>query len=394
MSDDLSYSGVSILKVNNMNFHVAWIAFCIISASLIFGSKKIEIESGREINIDGLRYLLAAFVAFHHNDASFSFFKFGSWSRYTIELGYLGQFGVSVFFMITGYLFGMIKKETNWLSFFIKRFFRIVPLTYVSSLACVIIASYIGITMGNKADFKDIIYWLDGGLSGLKGPIYGYKDTYLIPAGVTWTLYWEWAFYFTLPLLSLFFNKKYTIGICIAFISIIAHSASFFKIPNPNTSLIIFFAIGILVRNLRGLVDLPRNLKNHLAAIFLISCFFISSDHKAYNITSCIFIGVFFYLIASGADLYGILKSRGFVVLGDASYSIYLLHGIAWYIMNKTAFHFGMQENYLFYYVIQTGTWFAICFISLISYKYIERPFINYGRRVTSRLESTRASDS
>lgn len=375
-----------------MNFHVAWIAFCIISASLIFGSKKLKIEGGREIHIDGLRYLLAAFVAFHHNDASFAYFKYGSWSRYTIELGYLGQFGVAVFFMITGYLFGKIKKDTNWLSFFIKRFFRIIPLTYVSSIACILIASYIGMTMGNKADFKDIIYWFDGGLSGLKGPVYGYKDTYLIPAGVTWTLYWEWAFYLTLPILCLFFNKTYTIGICIAFISLTAHLSTFFKIPNPNTSLIIFFAIGILVRNLKDLVEIPKKAKNHLAFIVLISCFVVSSNYKAYNMTSCIFIGVFFYLIASGADLYGILKSRGFVVLGDASYSIYLLHGIAWFIMNKIAFHFSIREYNIFYYLIQTATWFVICFVALISYKYIEKPFINYGRKVASRLEATRAT--
>jgi peptidoglycan/LPS O-acetylase OafA/YrhL len=371
-----------------MIFHVTWIAFCIISASLVFGIKRIEIEKGRELNIDGLRYLLAAFVAFHHNDASFSYFKLGSWSKHGIELGYLGQFGVALFFMITGYLFGGIKKETSWVAFFIKRAFRIIPLTYLSSIICICIATYIGMTMGFKPDYKNIIYWFDGGISGLKGPIYGYKDTFLIPAGVTWTLYWEWAFYFSLPLLSFLFNKKHTVGICIAAISVIAHFASYLKIPNPNVSFLLFFAIGILVRNLKGISDIPLRIKNHLATAILIYCIFISSNHIAYNITSSIFIGVFFYLIANGADLYGLLRTRGFVILGDASYSIYLLHGIAWFSMNKIVFHYGIESHPIVYYIIQTVIWFGICGLSLLTYRYIEKPFISRGKKIAEKLKT------
>lgn len=372
-----------------MSPHLAWVFFCIISASFIFRSKKIKIEQNRELNIDGLRYVLAAFVVFHHNDISTAYFETGKWALHDPILGYMGQFGVAVFFMITGYLFGDIKKDTNWKSFFIKRFFRIVPLTYVSSFVCIAIASYIGMKMGNKPDYSNLIYWFDGGLSGMKPAIYGFKDAQFIGAAVMWTLYWEWLFYLALPILCFAFNKTYTIGFCIAAISIFAHIAGFFKLPTQHTALLIFFATGVLVKNLKGLSITSSFYKSAFAFLILIYCLFVSDNHTAYNLTSCIFIGVFFYLVATGGNLFGMLKLRGFIILGDASYSIYLLHGIGWFIMNKVVFHYGIQNNSIYYYLIQTFVWYAICFVSLISYKYIEKPFIAYGKKVTSRQEAS-----
>ncbi|PLR20428.1 hypothetical protein PZBJ_20485 [Pantoea endophytica] len=372
-----------------MNFHLVWVFFCIISASFIFGSKKYKIEPNRELNIDGLRYLLAAFVVFHHNDISKAYFETGKWALNDPILGYMGQFGVAVFFMITGYLFGDIKKDTNWISFFIKRFFRVVPLTYISAIICISIATYVGIKLGNNADFSNVIYWFDGGLSGVKPPIYGYKDAQFIGAAVMWTLYWEWIFYFSLPLLSFAFNKTYTVGICIAAISILAHTAEFFNIPIHHASLLLFFAAGVLIKNLKIISSSNSIIKSTLASLILIYCLFVSNIHSAYNLTSFVLIGVFFLLVAKGGNLFGMLSTRGFVVLGDASYSIYLLHGIAWFIMNKASFHYGIQNNDVAYYAIQTFVWYAICFISLMSYKHFEKPFILYGKKVASKFEAT-----
>ncbi|MFZ4215285.1 acyltransferase family protein, partial [Pantoea endophytica] len=303
--------------------------------------------------------------------------------------GYMGQFGVAVFFMITGYLFGDIKKDTNWISFLIKRFFRVVPLTYISAIICISIATYVGIKLGNNADFSNVIYWFDGGLSGVKPPIYGFKDAQFIGAAVMWTLYWEWIFYFSLPLLSFAFNKTYTVGICIAAISILAHTADFLKIPLHHTSLLLFFAVGVLIKNLKVISSSHSIIKSTLASLILIYCLFVSNIHSAYNLTSFVLIGVFFLLVAKGGNLFGMLSTRGFVVLGDASYSIYLLHGIAWFIMNKASFHYGIQNKDVAYYAIQTFVWYAICFISLMSYKHFEKPFILYGKKVASKFEAT-----
>lgn len=366
-----------------MNLQLIWVLFCIISASFIFGFRKDSFEHNRNYNIDGLRYLLAAFVAFHHNSYTELFFKTGAWKINDNSIAYMGTFGVAVFFMITGYLFGETNLQSNWKTFFTKRFLRILPMCYVSSICCIALAAYIG-NNTTQTNYSDILYWFDGGITGIRPALFGYQPTNLINAGVTWSLYWEWAFYFSLPLLSFLFNKKYTVGLCITVIALLINVLPIFKIPTYNISFLIFFATGVLVRNLNlTIANKHVNFRNFVAITILVYCIFFSGKSSAYNFYSCFFIGVFFYLIISGSNLFGLLKSRGFLKLGDASYSIYLLHGIVWFTMNKIIFHYNAQDNKYFYYAIQTLTWYLICYISLLSYKYIEAPFIAIGKMLS-----------
>lgn len=373
-----------------MNFYVAWVIFCIFSASFIFGFRKDKVEGNREYNIDGLRYLLAALVVFHHHGYSENLIKVGVWGSSDPALAYAGTFGVAVFFMITGYLFGEIKKDTNWISFFIKRIFRIVPMCYVSSVACIVIAAYIGINNAWKINYNDFIYWFDGGTSGIRPVLFGYKYTNQINAGVTWTLYWEWAFYLSLPIVSLLFNKRFTIGICIAIIAALINLSDYLKIPNLNSSFLLFFAIGILIRNIKSQFNYYTSsmLANSFAVAIMLYCIFFSNKHMAYNVLSALLIGVFFFFIASGVNLFGFITSKGSVLLGDASYSLYLTHGIGWFVMHKITIHYGINENLFVYYVLQTLTWYAMCYISIKTYKYIEKPFIKIGKKLSEKINT------
>lgn len=58
--------------------HFTWIIFCLLLSGAIlniFTKKNKEInDEKRELNIDGLRYILAGLVAFHHNEFSYNFF--------------------------------------------------------------------------------------------------------------------------------------------------------------------------------------------------------------------------------------------------------------------------------------------------------------------------------
>lgn len=373
-----------------MNFYVMWVIFCIFSASFIFGFRKEKTEGNREYNIDGLRYLLAALVVFHHHGYSENLIKVSVWGSSDPALAYAGTFGVAVFFMITGYLFGEIKKDTNWISFFIKRIFRIVPMCYVSSVACIVIAAYIGINNAWKINFNDFIYWFDGGVSGVRPALFGYKYTNQINAGVTWTLYWEWVFYLSLPIISLLFNKRFTIGVCIAIIAVLINLSDYLKIPNLNSSFLLFFAIGILIRNIKSQYNYKTSsmLANSLAVAIMLYCIFLSNKHMAYNVLSALLIGVFFFFIASGVNLFGFITSKGSVLLGDASYSLYLTHGIGWFIMHKITIHYGLNENLIVYYVLQTLTWYLMCYISIKTYTYIEKPFITLGKKLSGKINT------
>jgi peptidoglycan/LPS O-acetylase OafA/YrhL len=84
-------------------------------------------------SFDGLRGFLALSVFFHHTAVYHDYLRTGTWqspsSRFYLLLG---PFGVSMFFMITGYLFysQLLKQKgrPNWKKLYIGRIFRIIPL--------------------------------------------------------------------------------------------------------------------------------------------------------------------------------------------------------------------------------------------------------------------------
>lgn len=51
----------------------------------------------------------------------------------------MGTFGVSIFFMISGYHFANSKPQ-SWLQFYKKRYYRIAPIFFLSSVICILIA--------------------------------------------------------------------------------------------------------------------------------------------------------------------------------------------------------------------------------------------------------------
>ncbi|MGJ7104041.1 acyltransferase family protein [Morganella morganii] len=63
-------------------------------------------NSNRNLKIDGLRGVLAVSVFFHHTVISYYWIKNGTWEPIdNIAIMNLGSVSVSLFFMITGYLF-------------------------------------------------------------------------------------------------------------------------------------------------------------------------------------------------------------------------------------------------------------------------------------------------
>jgi peptidoglycan/LPS O-acetylase OafA/YrhL len=167
-----------------------WGIVCIIMAGVIFSHKKFSFIDGaatayREENLDGLRFLLASFVAFHHYIFSFEFFLKGTWTLTGHPLeSFAGKFGVSIFFMLSGYLFvNVVEKNIDWFGFYIKRAARIFPMMTVSSLLCICIAIIIQRINGREFSLDGIIYWFDGGILNFRPNISGFNNTFLINGG-------------------------------------------------------------------------------------------------------------------------------------------------------------------------------------------------------------------
>ena len=161
-------------------------------------------------SLDGLRGFLALAVVFHHGAIYHRHLVDGVWELppshfYTI----LGPIGVSLFFMVTGFLFWsrLLRQhgQPGWRRLYVDRVFRIGPL-YLVAVAGLLVGVILESGLLLRASYgglaHDIAPWLTLGL--LDGPdIAGYPGTRHLLAGVMWTLQCEWGFYFSLPVLLL-----------------------------------------------------------------------------------------------------------------------------------------------------------------------------------------------
>lgn len=372
---------------------ILWMLGLILLIGLLFGSRLFSfMDENSQVNrvkhLDGLRFFLAFIVALFHYLLCYFYFHGQVWSGYINRPNYpivvnMGGLGVAIFFMISGYLFAC-TQPSSWIMFYQKRFFRIAPVFYLSSICCIIFAFFI--QKGNiNTDqlFNTFYYWFDVGITGNKPPLFGLKNSNLINAGVTWTLFWEWGFYFSLPVICILRNK---IGLLTLSLTILIICTYFISRYNQNYAVYIaYFAIGALARKLPEKIQIPKYICD--IGIILTVVFMLVVADRIYNIVYLPVMALLFIFITMGGDIFGLLKLKGFVRLGDASYSIYLLHGLSWYGMNKYIAVQNLVLNRTQYTLVSTAVLLILLTICTLTFQYIEKPFIALGRRKFSWLK-------
>ena len=161
----------------------------------------------RVSNLDGLRGFVAFAVVIYHGMIYRHYFLTGRWEPFASFNSMLGQGGVAMFFMLTGYLFWrrlvLAEGRIDWLRLYIGRVFRIGPVFLLTATLAILVSLQAGrhVHPGAPLLAKQIGYYLFIGMWPAV-PVRGY-DTNLLLAGVTWTLKYEWIFYACLPALSL-----------------------------------------------------------------------------------------------------------------------------------------------------------------------------------------------
>lgn len=330
----------------------------------------------RDNHLDGLRFLLASFVIFHHMDFYYNLFNNGHWASHSLGIIYLGRSGVALFFMITAYLFwGKIKNKdyVNWLELYKNRFFRIAPLSFfVSTLAIVIILIKTKWDLTVPLTTQSIASWFDAGLFDRKMPINGFNESRLVIAGVTWTLRWEWLYYMALPALFLLRKSGMALSMSLFFGSIFILREFF-----DNYHLWSYFFAGMLASDIKDSINAKKLVLwpyffSALAILYLITP---SPNTQAF----IIILSAVFITICLGFDGFGLFNTRGFIRLGHISYSLYLNQGI---ILYPFFYFLHGKISALTLYPLFFLSFLAISIFSSITYRFIEIPFINLGRRI------------
>lgn len=346
--------------------------------------------------IDGLRGFLAIGVFIHHATIWHQYINTGIWEAPKSNLyNHLGQTSVAFFFMITSFLFvtkliNSKEKEFNWKAFYISRIFRLVPMYYVSLcllILYVMIKSDWQLQVGISSFLASLFHWFAFTIT-TNPYINNSEFTIFINGGVVWSLPFEWLFYFSLPLISLFILKakpnRFYIALGFVFITtyMIVHGIQF--------RYILTFAGGAIAPFIIKYGKYKIKFESNLISCLILICLFLIIQFESTDNVFCkLVITIIFTLIALGNTLFGVLKSKSLQILGTISYSTYLLHGLL--LFTVFYFGFGIEKTkqytpfeYCLVIFLMTP---ILVLISFLGYKYIEKPFIEIAKRLTKKLE-------
>ena len=352
-------------------------------------------RKGRYGAIDGLRGYLALAVFIHHFIVTWYWQNSGAWANPPEDYFYnFGEVGVMLFFMITGFLF--VSKiiagngSIDWHRLYKSRLFRIYPL-YLFSLLMITVIIFI------ETDLQMQVGWVELARQYVKWLAYhgtminDHAHSQLINAGVDWTLKYEWLFYLLLPLIALVISRS---KLVLAAVFLISGLLFVFPvhISYYSTQYLFFFAIGGVVAyfypscsNRSGLLAFVKS--GYGSAVTLAVLLFMLFYSDTGSLIHVAAVSLFFFFIVLGNSLFGLFRSTASLLLGEISYSIYLLHGIILYAIFSSGNIIDLKELSLLQYM------YALPFIAILvilfsasTYLSIEKPAIELGKVKTSDL--------
>jgi len=322
------------------------------------------------ISIQYLRALAAiAVLLYHEAEDSTHWFN-------------IGGAGVDLFFVISGFIMFAVteNKESNPKIFFWRRLIRIVPLywcaTFLVVLVCLIRPHFMwGADIGFVHVVKSVFFIPQSGFpTNLSG----------------WTLNIEMFFYIVVAL-ALFLPRRLQVeaisillGGLVAF-GICLDPQSIFLKAYTNTLLLEFVA-GLWLGRLWIAGRLPRRYTG--IVLFCIGLLTLGIeqyiDPEYIMSFRPIYWGIPAMLIIIGALSVetngGIFQSSLLKALGDASYSIYLLHGLIESSVDRLHFHMPMPMLLqVFLAVVLSGV------AGLCVYRWFERPLNAFGKKIQAQ---------
>lgn len=364
-------------------------------AYLINLKYQLKTSSHRYESLDGLRGFLAISVFIHHTSVWYEYLQTGSWVEPNSNLfNHLGQSSVSLFFMISSFLF--ISKLLNfkgdqypWKAFYVGRFFRVVPLYLLSFIMIILIVGVLSdwtLRVSGFDFFKNLIRWSGLGILG-QPDLNGVENTAIINSFVNWSLLYEWLLYFSLPLISILIIKAkpkiFYLSLSILFIG--------FVWIFQDLELIHFISLsgGAFAAILKKYGPKNLNFNHFIFTIATIGSLILVLQFRTHQDLICkLFLILAFTLIALGNDLFGLLKNNALKLMGEISYSTYLLHGIFLFVIIR--FGYGMEATKNLSAINFCMMMFAITPVlvglSFLTYIFIEKPFINRSKQIRKKL--------
>jgi len=368
------------------------LAIALVVALAMNAALRVPAAPGQNSALAGLRGFLAFGVFLHHGVVWYFYLHDAGWGRPPLAVyRELGLDCVNVFFMITAFLFvGKVMdgrhQPIDWLRLYVGRFLRVVPLyLLVVSVLLMIVGCATAWQLQEplSALFLHAGEWLLFGMAPTTS-VNGYPLTGTLIAFVTWTLAYEWLFYFSLPIVALALGVRVPIGL------VVFTSLAMLAVASgvPSLFLPFSFVIGALVAAISRSVRVAAVLRSGwLAGAGLLAIAILLAGivpHRA----SLLVEGLVFCIIACGNTLFGILSNRAAVGLGEISYGIYLVHSLVLsttvlFVLGPDRVH-AMTPAMFWGLLIAVGA--IVVAISALTYRYVEMPSLRQTGAVSARI--------
>lgn len=296
---------------------------------------------GRFDTIDGLRGFLALFVALSHACIWYFHLRTGHWKAPPSNLyNQMGQGSVVMFFMITAFLFftrilGARTTPIDWPRLYIARVLRLTPLYLLTMALLFALVAYLSnweMQVSAERLMRQTLSWLTFTIPGAP-PLNGVSVISI--AGVTWTLPYEWLFYLALPLLGQIVGARPSLAV-IAFSLTGCMGVLLFRVPSAAP--LLAFASGVAAAYAVRFPAFQGFASGRTASLLALTCIGIAAAgyRSAFSVAPIALYGVAFACIAGGNSLFGLLRHPASRMLGEITYSVYLLHGLLLFAL----FHF------------------------------------------------------
>jgi len=345
-------------------------------------------------SIDGLRGYLALAVVAHHFWIEWTYVTTGQWIEpANTVFRNLGPVAVMMFFAITAFLFyGKLVRSnglTNWSALYLGRFLRLTPMylfCVALLMAVVLVHTRFEITVSPASLAVSVVKWALFTLWGAPD-INNFKETAWIIAGVTWTLRYEWLFYFLLPTIALAIRligprPGVRIATLLALALLVALLPSL-TIFGFDTELAIPFLAGMIAYDLGEVSTIRQKAKSAVSSILVVLGILsaIALPLPSYSPVRMILAGFAFVIIANGNGIFGFLLSRANSRLGEATYSIYLLQGFVLHFTFLALTSWGYDLNSPVTWAFLPIAMAILILISFVTFRFIEEPLMQIGRR-------------
>ncbi|WP_155400875.1 acyltransferase family protein [Pseudomonas fluorescens] len=299
-----------------------------------------------------------------------------------------GQFGVVVFFMVSGFVIPFSFKDYPGKNrrFMISRFFRLYPAYWLSViLACFAIVFFISEELEESRVLANIT---------MVQAVLGYANLF----GVYWTLFVELVFYGLCIALSLFgllgcLKTRFWLAIALLLLALTGAAARhYYSVSAPvgilsSLSLMLF---GGIWRN----YQIDRNPSGKKYSMIWIAMFVTTFpiiallaydidqglQESAWNFTGSYFAALVFSVLATTVLK---LESRVLAFLGTISYSVYLIHPFFLELADsKVHLQKGFNAPVFVMYCLSTLVFSSLC------YFLIEKRSIRLGQHINAILDA------